>query len=73
MCHTVAANGKALVTQASNINASDYSRTVYIDLANDTTAGAGTSLQTPDLAFPALYKDGSMLLSASGGLIDGDD
>jgi hypothetical protein len=73
VCHTVAANGKALVTQASNMNASDYTRTVDIDLANDATGGAGTSLQTASLAFPALYKDGSLLLSASGGLIDSDN
>jgi hypothetical protein len=72
VCHTVAANGKSLVTQAST-QALDYSRTVYIDLANDTTAGAGTSLATADLAFPAFYKDGSLLLSGSGGMINGDN
>jgi hypothetical protein len=73
VCHTVAANGKALVTQASNAGADDYTNTVYIDLANDTTAGAGTSLQTASLAFPALYKDGTMLFSGSGAMIDGDN
>ncbi len=72
VCHTVAADGKSLVTQASNINASDYSRTVYIDLANDTTAGAGTTTTTGDLAFPALYKDGTLLFSGSGKMINGD-
>jgi hypothetical protein len=72
VCHTVAANGQTLVTQASNINANDYSRSVYIDLANDMTMGAGASLATADLAFPALYKDGSLLLSSSGGMINGD-
>jgi hypothetical protein len=72
VCHTVSADGKSLVTQASNANASDYSNTVYVNLANDTTAGAGTSLATKNLAFPALYKDGSLLLSSSGGMIDGD-
>jgi hypothetical protein len=72
VCHTVSADGKSLVTQASNFNASDYSRTVAINLANDTTAGAGTSLATTNLAFPALYKDGSLLLSSAGGMINGD-
>jgi len=74
VCHTVAANGQALVTQASNSNANNYSNTVYIDLANDTTMGAGASLATDNLAFPALYKDGSLLLSSagSGGMINGD-
>ena len=73
VCHTVAANGQALVTQASNINAQDYSNTVFIDLANDTTMGAGISLApTDNLAFPALYKDGSLLLSSAGGMINGD-
>jgi hypothetical protein len=72
VCHTVSANGQTLVTQASNISASDYSDTVLIDLAKDPTAGAGTSLATANLAFPALYKDGSLLFSSSGGIIDGD-
>jgi hypothetical protein len=73
VCHTVSADGKSLVTQASNGNASDYSNTVLVDLANDTTMGAGTSLATRDLAFPALYKDGSLLVSGSGGMINGDN
>jgi hypothetical protein len=72
VCHTVSADGKSLVTQASNAGASDYSNTVYVNLANDTTAGAGTSLATSNLAFPALYKDGTLLLSSAGGMIDGD-
>jgi hypothetical protein len=72
VCHTVSADGKSLVTQGSNANASDYSNTVYVNLANDMTGGAGTSLATKDLAFPALYKNGSLLLSSSGGMIDGD-
>jgi hypothetical protein len=67
VCHTVAANGQSLVTQASNYNASDYSNTVGIDLAHDTTGGAGTSLATTYLTYPALYKDGSLLLSSAGG------
>jgi hypothetical protein len=66
VCHTVAANGQSLVTQASDVNALDYSQTVGINLANDTTAGAGTPLATPNLAFPALYKDGSLILSQGG-------
>jgi hypothetical protein len=72
VCHTVSADGTRLVTQASNISAKDYSNTVTINLANDTTGGAGTSLQTADLAFPALLKDGSLLFSSSGGMINGD-
>jgi hypothetical protein len=72
VCHTVSADGKSLVTQASNASASDYSNTVYVNLANDTTAGAGTSLATKNLAFPALYKDGSLLLSSAGGMRNGD-
>jgi hypothetical protein len=73
VCHTVSANGQSLVTQASNNNAQNYSNTVYIDLANDTTAGAGMSLATENLAFPALYKDGSLLFSGSGQMINGDN
>jgi hypothetical protein len=72
VCHTVSADGKSLVTQASNQSAGDYSNTVFINLANDTTAGAGTSLAARNLAFPALFRDGSLLLSGSGGMIDGD-
>jgi hypothetical protein len=72
VCHTVSANGKTLVTQASNVSASDYSRTVTIALGADTTGGAGTSLQTSSLAFPALYRDGSLLFSGAGGMFNGD-
>ena len=67
VCHTVASNGQSLVTQASNANASDYSNTVTLDLAADSTGGAGTSTTTTNLTFPALYKDGSLLLSSSSG------
>jgi hypothetical protein len=70
VCHTVAANGQSLVTQASSPTGSDYSTTVTIDLANDTTGGAGTALATPNLTYPALYKDGSLLLSGAGGMIN---
>jgi hypothetical protein len=72
VCHTVAGDGQSLVTQASNISAKDYSNTVTINLANDTTGGAGTSLAVANLAFPALRKDGSQLFSSSGGMINGD-
>jgi hypothetical protein len=72
VCHTVSADGKSLFTQASNSSASDYSDTVYVNLANDTTGGAGTSTATANLAFPAIFKDGSLLLSSSGGMINGD-
>jgi hypothetical protein len=70
VCHTVAANGQSLVTQASNSDASDYSNTVWLNLAKDTTGGAGTSTATPNLAYPALYKDGSLLLAGAGGFIN---
>ena len=66
VCHTVAANGQSLVTQASSPNGGDYSTTVTINLANDTTGGIGTPLATSNLTFPALYKDGSLLLSSAG-------
>jgi hypothetical protein len=72
VCHTVSGDGKSLVTQASNVSATDYSTTVAINLANDATRGAGTPLAVTNLAFPALRKDGSQLLSSSGGMIDGD-
>ena len=68
VCHTVAANGQSLVTQASNVSASDYSGTVAIDLANDPTGGAGAPLSTANLTFPALYKDGTLLFSGTGGM-----
>jgi hypothetical protein len=66
VCHTVAANGQSLITQASNASASDYSASVGINLANDTTGGSGAPLATSNLAFPALYKDGSLILSQGG-------
>ncbi len=71
VCHTVSADGKSLVTQASTAN-ENYADTVFINLAMDTTAGAGTSLTTANLAFPALSKDGSLLFSGAGGMIYGD-
>ena len=67
VCHTVAADGQSLLTQASNAGASDYSGTVRIDLSNDPTMGAGTALATGSLAYPALFKDGSLLFSSAGG------
>jgi hypothetical protein len=67
VCHTVAANGQSLVTQTSNVSANDYSTTVRVNLANDTTGGAGTPVATPNLTYPALYKDGSLLFSSAGG------
>jgi hypothetical protein len=72
VCHTVSADGQSLVTQTSNANASSYTTTVYVNLGNDTTDGGGAPLATGNLAFPALYKDGSLLLSSSGGMINGD-
>jgi hypothetical protein len=72
VCHTVSANGKVLVTQGSNVDATDYSQSFYYNVVNDTTAGAGTLMPTPNLIYPALYPDGSMLLSSSGGFV-GDE
>jgi hypothetical protein len=66
VCHTVSADGTRLVTQTSDVGALDYTGTVTIDLTNDTTGGAGTPLQTNDLAFPALSKDGTLLFSGAG-------
>jgi hypothetical protein len=87
VCHTASADGKTLVTQASDSAATIYAPTEFISLTNDTTGGAGTPLAstsppkgTADLAFPALYRDGSLLFSnaavmngpASANLIPGD-
>ena len=86
VCHTASADGATLVTQASNSDATIYDPTVILSLTNDTTGGAGTPLaSTPpngnaELAFPALYRDGSLLFSnaavmngpISAGLIPGD-
>jgi hypothetical protein len=63
VCHTASANGSTLVTQASDLQADSYSESVYLSLTNDTTAGAGTPLTTSNLAFPAIYPDGSLLFS----------
>jgi hypothetical protein len=71
VCHTVSGAGNVLVTQASNASASSYADTMLINLGNDTTMGAGMQIGT-ELAFPALYKDGSLLFSSSGGMRDGD-
>jgi hypothetical protein len=70
VCHTVAANGESLVTQASTANGGNYSATVTVNLANNATGGAGAPLATPNLAYPALYKDGSMLFAGAGGMIN---
>jgi hypothetical protein len=69
VCHTVAANGQTLLTQANTYISgnNDYSTTVTIDLGADTTGGAGTSLATANLTYPAVYKDGTMLLANAGG------
>ena len=59
---------QSLVTQASNGNASDYSNTVYVNLANDTTGGAGTSLATQEPRVPRALQGRQLLLSSSGGM-----
>ena len=72
VCHTVSADGKSLVTQASNANASDYSNTVYVNLANDTTGGAGTSLATRTSRSRRSTRTAACSSSSSGGMSDGD-
>jgi hypothetical protein len=80
VCHTASADGTTLVTQASNGDATSYAITDYVSLTKDTTGGAGTDAATQNLAFPALYRDGSLLFSnaavmngpASANLIPGD-
>jgi hypothetical protein len=69
VCHTVAANGQTLLNQKDIGSPINYTPTMTLDLANDITGGAGTPLQTSDLTYPALYKDGSMLLAGAGGMI----
>jgi hypothetical protein len=63
VCHTASADGTTLVTQMASADAQSYSGTAYLSLANDTTNGAGTPTTTAGLAFPALYRDGSLLFS----------
>jgi hypothetical protein len=70
VCHTASADGTALVTQASTPAADSYARSVYINLTGDTTAGAGTTLATSNLSFPALYRDGTLLFSNGGTMSD---
>jgi hypothetical protein len=80
VCHTASADGTTLVTQASNSAATSYATTEFVSLTKDTTGGAGTPTGTTNLAFPALYRDGSLLFSnaavmngpASADLIPGD-
>jgi hypothetical protein len=80
VCHTASADGSTLVTQASNSDATSYATTEFVSLVKDTTGGAGTPTATANLAFPALYRDGSLLFSnaavmngpASANLIPGD-
>jgi hypothetical protein len=80
VCHTASADGTTLVTQASNSAATSYAPTEYLSLTKDTTGGAGTTVATANLAFPALYRDGSLLFSnaavmngpSSANLIPGD-
>ena len=76
VCHTASADGTTLVTQTSDLGATTYQGTVYVNLVNDTTGGAGTPTSTAGLAFPALYRDGSLLFSNAAvmesSLIPGD-
>jgi hypothetical protein len=67
VCHTVAANGQTLLTQESDTGGGNYATTVMINLTGDTTGGAGTPLTPLNLTYPALYKDGTILLSSTGG------
>ncbi len=76
VCHTASADGTTLVTQASSADALSYATSEYLSLTADTTGGAGTPLSTANLAFPALYRDGSLLFSnaavMNSELIQGD-
>lgn len=66
-CHTVSGDGSLLVTQGTK-SMPDLSDTVSIDLLNDTTGGAGEGLPAaPTLTFPALSRQGGLLLSNAGG------
>jgi hypothetical protein len=73
VCHTVSGAGTFMVTQADKTVAPNASDTVTIDLVNDATKGAGGPLiGAPSLAFPALSRDATLLLSSSGPLLAGD-
>jgi hypothetical protein len=72
VCHTVSGDGKTLLTQASDVGAKSYATTEYINLLGDTTGGAGTPLATTNLTYPALTKDGSLLFSGAGGVLNTD-
>jgi hypothetical protein len=65
VCHTVSADGKTLVTQASNIDANDYSVSAYVDLTAAKINSAGTALATASLGFPAISKDGKLLFAST--------
>ncbi|HSZ81962.1 MAG TPA: hypothetical protein VLA14_06760 [Polyangia bacterium] len=73
VCHTVSGAGTFMVTQANKSVSANDSDTVALDLMNDATMGAGSPLfEAPSLAFPALSRDATLLLSSSGPLIAGD-
>lgn len=73
VCHTVSGAGTFMVTQADKTVAPNASDTVTLDLLNDATRGAGAPLiGAPSLAFPALSRDATLLLSSSGAMTGGD-
>lgn len=73
VCHTVSGDGGWLVTQANQSLGPDYSDTVALNLTADATQGVGLGLRgVPSLTFPALSRDGKLLLSSAGGIGGGD-
>jgi hypothetical protein len=65
VCHSVAANGSALITQYGP----DYSISSLYALTN---ANAISAVAGANHNYPALSPDGSWFMSSSGGMINGD-
>lgn len=65
VCHTVSMDGSRLLTQ----HGANYSKGSLYEL---TMGNAETNQPGDDLAFPAIYPDGSRFFSSSGGMINGD-
>jgi hypothetical protein len=63
VCHSVSANGSALMTQT--IEGNNNNPAIYLNLLNDTTKGSGTTLSA-QFGVPAMYPDASMMLSNAG-------
>jgi hypothetical protein len=65
VCHSVASCGNRLVTQTGDV----YQTSKLIDLKN---GNAESGLAAGDSAFPALFPDGTLSFTSSGGMINGD-